>query len=184
VRAKDSVRRPDCKPVQRRSASLKLELAICNLKLRIPVAQVRRLRRHLRTAHRLVSSPLQELSIALVGDAQMSKLHRQFMNLAGPTDVLTFPLEQNARGQATAGEIIICVPEARRQARWRRSRVEEELLLYALHGMLHLNGMDDRTPAGFRKMHQSEDEILTRLGVGAVFSSPRRRLPERTRRNF
>jgi probable rRNA maturation factor len=42
-------------------------------------------------------------------------------------------------------------------------------LLYSLHGMLHLCGFDDRTEPDFRRMHQTEDEILTRLGVGPVF---------------
>jgi hypothetical protein len=43
------------------------------------------------------------------------------------------------------------------------------LLLYGLHGMLHLCGFDDRTERAFRAMHAKEDEILTRLGVGPVF---------------
>ena len=46
-----------------------------------------------------------------------------------------------------------------------------------MHGVLHLIGFDDRTAAGYRKMHRKEDEILTRLGVGPVFGSapiPRR----------
>lgn len=45
-----------------------------------------------------------------------------------------------------------------------------ELLLYALHGLLHLSGFDDRTDSEFAAMHAREDEILTRLGVGPVFS--------------
>jgi probable rRNA maturation factor len=102
----------------------------------------------------------------------MSQLHQRFLGIAGPTDVLTFELEHDPRGRVTAGEIVICVPEARRQARVRRITVERELFLYALHGMLHLSGFDDRTAAGFGRMHQKEDEILTRLGIGPVFQIP------------
>ena len=63
-------------------------------------------------------------------------------------------------------------PRARRRARAEGVPVERELLLYALHGMLHLAGFDDRTDRDFAAMHRTEDDILTRIGVGAVFSPP------------
>lgn len=116
-----------------------------------------------------MKSSLDELSIALVGDAQMSQLHQRFMGIAGPTDVLTFPLEHDGRGRCVSGEVVVCVPEARRQAKERGISVEDEVLLYAVHGMLHLSGFDDRTQADYRTMHRTEDRILTQLGVGAVF---------------
>lgn len=93
------------------------------------------------------------------------------MNDAAPTDVLTFALDQNGRGEALSGEIVINVAEALRQSRRRGIPVQNELLLYALHGMLHLKGMDDRTDSQYRRMHRLEDRILTKLGVGAVFHS-------------
>ena len=128
------------------------------------------LRRNLRRAHAIVAPPLRELSVALVNDRAMAALHKRFMNLPGPTDVLTFPLEHDARGRVIAGEIVVCVPEATRRAREHRVDLQDELLLYALHGMLHLCGHDDRTDRGFRTMHRTEDMILTRLGVGPVFA--------------
>ena len=132
-------------------------------------ALVPKLRRQLRAAHKLLRCPLREMSLVLVNDATMSDLHRRFMNDASTTDVLTFPLDVNRRGRATSGEVYVCVPEARRRARTHGTRVADEVLLYALHGMLHLCGFDDRTPAGFQRMHRTEDRILTRIGVGAVF---------------
>jgi probable rRNA maturation factor len=130
------------------------------------------MRRHLLAAHAILKPSLRELSLALVGDVRMAQLHEQFLGIPGPTDVLTFPLETDSRGRATAGEVVICVPEARRQARQHRRGVERELLLYALHGMLHLCGHDDKTPREFRRMHRTEDMILSQLGVGPVFESP------------
>jgi probable rRNA maturation factor len=100
----------------------------------------------------------------------MATLHKRFLNESGPTDVLTFELAHDARNQTTSGEIIICLTVAQKQARKRNHSVARELLLYALHGLLHLSGFDDRTPADFKVMHAREDEILTRLGVGPVFS--------------
>ena len=115
--------------------------------------------------------PLEALSVVLVGDRRMSALHEAFMKIAGPTDVLTFPLELDDRGRATAGEVIVCVPEARRQAKVRKIEPRLEVLLYALHGMLHLMGHDDRTDRAFRIMHRTEDAILTELGFGPVFAA-------------
>jgi probable rRNA maturation factor len=127
------------------------------------------LRKHLRAAHEMLRPPLRELSVALVGDKRMSDLHVQFMGIGGPTDVLTFPLDEEAGG-VTEGEVVVCVPEARRRAADHRTRLERELLLYALHGLLHLCGYDDRTPRAYTKMHRTEDQILSRLGVGPVFT--------------
>jgi probable rRNA maturation factor len=113
----------------------------------------------------------------LVGDKTMSELHERFMNIPGPTDVLTFPLEHDARGRCVAGEVVVCVPEARRHAKERRTSVRDEVLLYAIHGMLHLSGFDDRTPSDYRTMHRTEDRILTQLGVGAVFHADQKSRP-------
>jgi probable rRNA maturation factor len=133
--------------------------------------------RNLRRAHALVVPALREFSLALVDDRRMAALHEQFMNIPGPTDVLTFELDHDARGRVTAGEVVVCVPYALREARRRKVPPRDELLLYALHGMLHLCGYDDRTDRDFAKMHQREDEILNQLGVGAVFSRPAHTAP-------
>lgn len=125
---------------------------------------------NLHAARRLLKIPLNQISVALVGDRRMSALHQEFMGIDSPTDVLTFPLEFDRRGRVTGGEIIVCVPEAMRQARRLKTLPQRELVLYALHGMLHLAGFDDRTESGFRIMHRTEDRILTRLGLGPQFA--------------
>ena len=130
------------------------------------------LREQLPRAHAILAPALAELSLALVNDARMAALHAQFMGISGPTDVLTFELDHNAKGDVTAGEVIVCVSEARRQAKMRGLDLRIELLLYALHGMLHLCGFDDTSERGFRTMHRREDDILTQLGFGPVFALP------------
>jgi probable rRNA maturation factor len=129
------------------------------------------LRRNLLAAHRMLRPPLHELSLALVGDAAMSRLHRRYLGVSGPTDVLSFALEQAADGKVRSGELVVCVPVAARQARRHKIPLRLELLLYALHGMLHLCGHDDRTPRRYSAMHKLEDDILRRLGFTRVFAA-------------
>ena len=112
----------------------------------------------------------------------MSELHWRFMRVRGPTDVLTFPLDHDPRGRVVSGEVVVCVSEARRRARAEGVAVERELLLYALHGLLHLCGYDDRTADAYRAMHHTEDQILTRLGVGPVFAPTPAARPSRSGR--
>jgi probable rRNA maturation factor len=131
------------------------------------------LRRGILTAHKLLRSPLSELSIAIIPASQMSKLHKQYLNDPTPTDVLTFELDHSPAGKPLAGEIVLCSTIARSRAKSLRHPVCHELLLYAIHGLLHLSGFDDRTARGFAAMHAKEDQILTSLGIGPVFSRSR-----------
>jgi probable rRNA maturation factor len=133
-------------------------------------AHVGRLRRMLPKARALVGGRVAELSVAIVGDRKMAELHESFMGIEGPTDVLTFELDHDARGRVTAGEVVVNAQEATRRAREHGVAVADELLLYAVHGLLHLSGYDDTTKMAYAKMHRKEDQILTRLGVGRVFS--------------
>lgn len=129
------------------------------------------LRRQVRRILAISKPPLRELSVVLAGDRKIAQLHQEFFGDPTTTDVMTFPLEQNPRGRALSGELYVCVPMARREAKLRSVPVRDELLLYVLHGILHLDGHDDRNTAGYRRMHKKEDAILTELGVGAIFAS-------------
>jgi len=80
----------------------------------------------------------------------MASLHRRFLHQTGPTDVITFQ----------HGEIFISVPTARRQAREFGTSLNRELQLYIVHGLLHLKGFDDRTPAERRSMRAAEARIM------------------------
>ena len=109
------------------------------------------------------------MAVTIAGDALMRKLHHRYLGDSASTDVLTFELDKNNSGAVVSGQIVICLPVARRAAKIRGIPIEKELLLYALHGMLHLAGFDDRTVAGFNAMHKKEDQILIQMGIGPVF---------------
>ena len=91
-----------------------------------------------------------ELSLAFVGDEEMAVINEQFLNHHGPTDVITFE----------HGEIVISTDRSIAQAKQFKSPLHEELTRYMIHGLLHLAGYDDTTPALRRRMHQRQEQIL------------------------
>lgn len=93
---------------------------------------------------------LRDISILLISDRRMAELHRRFLNQPGSTDVITFD----------HGEICISAETARKHARRFNSSTVCEIQLYIVHGLLHLNGFDDRTKAGARKMGLAQQKIL------------------------
>ncbi len=111
-----------------------------------------------------------KLEIALVGVARMCQEHARWMNDASPTDVLTFDLRDKTTGRDVDGALIVCRSVAKQRARERKTDWEKELLLYIVHGCLHLCGYDDRDETDSARMHKEEDKILTSLGWGAVFA--------------
>ena len=112
-----------------------------------------------------------QIDITLVNDELMSQLHLQHKNDESTTDVLTIDLRANLLSKSVVEvDLILCVDEARRQAALRGHWIERELLLYAVHGMLHLVGYDDTTPTKATRMHRREDEILQAIGVGPAFA--------------
>lgn len=99
-----------------------------------------------------------QIGIVLVDDATITKLNAQYHATAGPTDVLSFDYGE---GQ---GELIISVECAIRQASRFRTTPARELVLYVVHGILHLHGYDDRAANGKRRMHAAERQLMSRLG--------------------
>lgn len=113
--------------------------------------------------------PVARLDIRLVDDAAMIRLHEEHLDDATTTDVLTFDLSDEAEGDAIEASLVLCVDEAARHADERGHTIERELLLYALHGLLHCAGHDDHDTASHARMHAEEDRLLTLIGVGPTF---------------
>lgn len=101
-----------------------------------------------------------DLSVALVDDATIARLHQDYMQDSSPTDVLTFDLRDDVDGERIEGEIVVSVETAQRQAGEYERPIEEEILRYVVHGALHLAGMDDDTEKGVQAMRREEDRIL------------------------
>lgn len=117
------------------------------------------------------------VSLALVNDQTLRRLHRDFLGDDSPTDVLAFPLRGRVQGpgaevrgpsrrEAFDAEVVVSFDRAGIEARRRGIRAQDELLRYAVHGLLHLAGMDDHTPPGRRAMRAAERRALRRLRDG------------------
>src|SRR5690606_35488452 len=101
--------------------------------------------------------PLSELSVIVVDSAAMEQLHVQWMDLPGPTDVMSFPMdelrppqrEDEDAPQGLLGDIVLCPEVARRQGAQAPTAhtMDEELQLLTVHGVLHLLGYDHEDPA-------------------------------------
>ena len=95
----------------------------------------------------------EEILVVLVSDRKISEIHRQFMGIAGATDVITFQ----------HGEIVVSVETAARQAGEYKTDLFHEVRLYIAHGFLHLAGYDDHSESGFREMAKLQNELVERI---------------------
>ena len=113
-------------------------------------------------AHAALDDPplshLATLEVALVDDATSARVHRDFMNLEGPTDVITFH----------HGEIVIGAEVARRQAIEYGESLAREILRYLVHGLLHLAGHEDSNPQQRAAMEAAQETIVASLWTAAL----------------
>ena len=95
---------------------------------------------------------LAEVGVVLVSDARIAQLHKRFMDIAGPTDVMTFQ----------HGEIFVSVETAKANAGRFGSTTNGEIRLYIAHGILHLAGYDDTTATTAAEMTKAQEQLVRR----------------------
>ena len=112
-------------------------------------------------------SPAAELNIMFIDPEPMEELHVRWLDLPGPTDVMSFPMDELRPGTADhptppgmLGDICICPQVAARQAAESGHSAAEEMLLLATHGMLHLLGYDHATDAEREVMFALQRKLL------------------------
>lgn len=137
------------------------------------------------------------LSIAFTDDATTCELHERFLDDPSKTDVITFPgddvftipkrretTRKTLAGSiaddesAFAGEIVVCVPQALRAAAQFGTTPADEILLYLVHGWLHLAGLDDLADDTRRQMRAAESEALEILRSAGAAPLTRITFPE------
>lgn len=116
---------------------------------------------------RLHINPAAELSIMLVDEAVMANLHEEYMDEPGPTDVLSFPMDELREGTAdqdsdegVLGDVVICPSVAQRQAQTAGHATEVEMRLLLTHGILHLLGHDHGEPEEHKVMFGLQATLL------------------------
>ena len=117
--------------------------------------------------------PGADLCLKLVDEAAMEVLHVQWMDLPGPTDVMSFPMDELRPGrdgqepeEGVLGDIVLCPGVAARQAAEAGHATEEELLLLTTHGILHLLGYDHAEPEDEREMFELQRTLLLTFLAG------------------
>lgn len=111
------------------------------------------------------------LDLLIADDAAMAKLNRRHLGLDEPTDVLAFGDGEAEEGAVRLGDVAIGFDVAEREAASRGVPLEHELVFYALHGLLHLLGMDDATPAGRARMHRAQAKAMEDFGLAVNHQS-------------
>ena len=99
------------------------------------------------------------VDVAIVGRRRMTVLNRRFLGHLGATDVLSFDLSDGQKGPLSA-QIIVCWDVAVAQGRHYGVPARRELLLYVVHGLLHVMGFDDAEPKAAEKMRARQESLL------------------------
>jgi len=117
--------------------------------------------------------PQADLSVLLVDVEVMTDLHVRWMDEPGPTDVLSFPMDELRPGRdgeptpaGLLGDVVLCPAVAMEQARAAGHSTAEELLLLTVHGILHLLGYDHAEPAEEKEMFALQRRLLLTFLAG------------------
>src|SRR6201992_4371 len=129
-----------------------------------------------------------ELSMVLLDSSAMADLHMRWMDLPGPTDVMSFPMDEldpggrpdaPEPGPAMLGEIVLCREFAAEQAAAAGHSLGHELALLTIHGVLHLLGYDHAEPDEEKEMFTLQRRLLEEWVRDQVEASRRERQIER-----
>lgn len=113
--------------------------------------------------------PAAELSMVLVDSETMAELHMRWMDLPGPTDVMSFPMDELTPGgrpdtpepgPAMLGDIVLCPEFAAGQAKSAQHSIEHEMTILVIHGVLHLLGFDHAEPEEEKQMFGIQQQII------------------------
>lgn len=130
--------------------------------------------------------PQAELEVRFVDATVMTELNQRWMDEEGPTDVLSFPMDElrpgapeNPSEEGILGSVVLCPQVAQQQARTAGHSPEEEMLLLTTHGILHLLGYDHAEPEEEKEMFALQRRLLlTFLGTrGESGEQPQMRTP-------
>ena len=103
----------------------------------------------------------QKVTCILTDDAHVQQLNRDFRNKDMPTDVLSFEMHDTIHPSSPLGEIYISIERSQVQAQQASHSLQQEVLLLAIHGTLHLLGYEHETDVGYKTMSAKEKQYLS-----------------------
>lgn len=110
-----------------------------------------------------------EVNVIFVSEREILDVNKTYLNHHYVTDVISFnhPAAEFDDGQAQAfGDVFVCYPVARQNAARFKHTYLQEMLMYAVHGALHLSGMDDHDPKDRAEMDRKAERIIAKLLAG------------------
>lgn len=110
------------------------------------------------------------LSIRIVDTEESAALNSQYRHKKGPTNILSFPVPDEARHTGLLGDLAICAPVVKREAEEQQKPLQHHWAHLVIHGVLHLLGYDHEKPAEARTMETLEIRILAGLGIKDPYS--------------
>lgn len=137
----------------------------------VDLDRVRELASHVRGELKL--HPMVDVGIIFVDEEPMTELHIKWMDEPGPTDVLSFPMDELRPGsdlvpspEGVLGDIVVCPQVAMRQAETAGHSTINEILMLVTHGMLHLVGFDHAEPDEEKEMFALQADLLKSFYAG------------------
>ncbi len=148
------------------ATAIEITIEIANEQNHLPLDR-RLLRRAVRMVLRDAGVRKARISVAVVDDQTMARVNWQFLRHRGPADVLSFALDgpDGSGDDGLEGEVLAGAQTALRNAPRYGWPPHDELLLYVIHGTLHLAGHDDTRPALRAEMQKRETDVLKKLGI-------------------
>jgi len=140
---------------------MEITVEIANEQDHLPVDQ-RMVRRAVRSVLREAGVRKARISVAVVDDGTIARLNWRYLRHRGAADVLSFELGQS---DGLEGEVVVAAQTALRRAPRYGWSPHDELLLYVVHGILHLVGQDDAGPVLRAEMRKRETAVLEELGI-------------------
>jgi probable rRNA maturation factor len=118
------------------------------------------------------AAPGREISVLVVGEARSRALNRRYRGHDRSTNVLSFPALTTVAGAAQPlGDLVICPPVLRREARAQHKRLKDHWTHLFVHGLLHLIGYDHEQARDAQRMERREIRILRRMGIANPYRS-------------
>lgn len=137
----------------------------------VDLDRVRQLAGHVRSELKL--HPMVDVGIIFVDEEPMTELHIKWMDEPGPTDVLSFPMDELRPGsdlvpspEGVLGDVVVCPQVAQKQAMVAGHETMNEILMLVTHGMLHLVGFDHAEPEEEKEMFALQADLLRSFYAG------------------